>query len=80
MLIVDDILAFPIRGLLWVFEEIHNAAEQELRGEADAITDELRQLYAMLESRQITEAEFEIREAQLLDRLDDIHERGALLE
>jgi type VI protein secretion system component VasK len=77
MLIVGDILAFPIRGLLWVFEEIYNATEQELRGEADGITAELQELYVMLESGQITEAEFDLLEAQLLDRLDEIHESRA---
>jgi len=75
MLIVDDILTFPARGLLWVFQEIHDAAEQALRDEAGAITVELQQLYSMLENAQITEDEFDRREAELLDRLDELHEQ-----
>lgn len=80
MLIVDDILAFPVRSLFWVFEEIRDAAEQGLRDQASTITGELQQLYVLLESGRITEAEFNERETQLLDRLDQIHESGAFLD
>ncbi|MEW6350796.1 MAG: gas vesicle protein GvpG [Thermodesulfobacteriota bacterium] len=75
MLIVDDILTFPVRGLFWVFEEIYKAAEQELHQDAGAVKAELQQLYVMLETGQISEAEFEDRETELLDTLDQIHER-----
>ena len=70
MLIVDDILTFPMKGILWVFDEIHNAAEEELANDADAVTSQLQQLYVMLESGTITEAQFDAREAELLDRLE----------
>ncbi|MFH0824690.1 MAG: gas vesicle protein GvpG [Pseudomonadota bacterium] len=72
MLILDDILTFPFRGLQWVFEEIHDAAVQELDQEADTITADLQQLYLMLENGSISEAEFDRREAKLLDALDRI--------
>lgn len=72
MLLVDDILAFPVTGVLWVFREVCKAAQQELDNEADAITVELRELYLMLEGGKITEQEFEAREKTLLDRLDRI--------
>lgn len=80
MLLIDDIVRFPMGGLLWIFREIHDAAQQELRAEADAITVELQQLYASLESGQITEEEFDRRETVLLDKLDQMQESGALLE
>ena len=80
MLIADDILLFPFKGLLWVFEEIYNAAEQEIRDQADQITIELQRLYVLLEQGQITEAEFDRRESELLDRLDEIRESGSLDE
>jgi hypothetical protein len=79
MLIVDDILLFPINGVLWIFNEIRDAAEEEFHSEAEAIMTQLQQLYMMLESGRITEAEFDIREAELLDRLDAVEERGALI-
>jgi len=74
MLLVDDILTVPFRGLLWVFQEICDAAQQELDHEADDITGQLQQLYAMLERGEISEKEFDIQEARLLDRLDTIRQ------
>jgi hypothetical protein len=72
MLIIDDLLTSPLRGLLWLFKEIHNAAQEEVAGSADAITGELSQLYLELETGRITEADFDVREKVLLDRLDRI--------
>ncbi len=72
MFVVDDILLSPIRGLFWIFREIHNAAQQDVNDEPEAITAELTDLYMMLETEQITEEEFEKREKELLDRLDEL--------
>jgi len=80
MLIADDILLFPIKGVLWVFDEIYNAVDQELDNESDAITAQLQQLYAMLEGGEITEAEFDRQETELLDRLDAVRERGGFID
>ncbi len=77
MFLLDDIFLAPFKGLVWVFEEVRDAAEQELANDADLVTIQLQQLYTMLESGQMTEAEFETRESELLDRLDAIQERGA---
>jgi len=74
MLLVDDILAVPFTSLLWVFREIHNAAEKELAGEADSITERLRLLYMQLETGKISEQEFDAQEKILLDRLDAIED------
>jgi hypothetical protein len=70
MFLVDDILLSPVKGVLWVFREIHDAAQQELAGESKAITTVLSELYMRLETGQITEAEFDAQEKVLLDRLD----------
>ncbi|MBM9521174.1 gas vesicle protein GvpG [Desulforhopalus vacuolatus] len=72
MILVDDILLSPVRGLLWVFKEISNAVQQEIDGEAENITAELSELYMMLDIGNITEDEFDAREKELLDRLDEI--------
>jgi hypothetical protein len=80
MLLVDDILLFPIKGVLWILNEVCEAVDQELDNEADAITVKLQQLYAMLEAGKITEIEFDEQEGILLDRLDAIQERGAFIE
>jgi len=72
MFILDDILLSPIKGVLWIFQKIHNAAEEEVIGEADSITARLGELYMMLETGKMTEAEFDAEEKRLLDRLDEI--------
>ena len=80
MLIIDDLLFFPVRSILWTFREIYNAAQEEQANEAEAITAELSELYMMLETGKITEAEFDQREKDLLDRLEEIQARGSLSE
>jgi len=75
--LVDDLLLSPIKGVLWVFKEIHDAAQQELAGEGEAITAALSELYMKLETGQITEAEFDAQEKVLLDRLDSLEAEKA---
>jgi len=75
VLLVDNLLLFPIHGLVWIFGKIHDAAQEEIAGEADAITAELSQLYMMLETGTITEEEFDDQERTLLDRLEAIQGR-----
>ncbi len=58
MLLVDDLLTAPFRGLLWIFREIHHAAREELVNEAESLTSELSNLYMMLETGKISEEEF----------------------
>jgi hypothetical protein len=70
MLIIDDLLTFPFRGIFWIFKEVYNAAQEEQAGASEAITAELSELYMRLETGQITEKEFDAREKILLDRLD----------
>jgi hypothetical protein len=70
MFLIDDLLMSPVKGVLWVFREIHDAAQTELAGESQAITAALSELYMKLETGQISETEFDAREKVLLDRLD----------
>lgn len=76
MLLVDDVLLFPIHSIFWIFREVHNAAEQELANESEVITAELSELYMMLETGKITEEEFDAREKALLARLDKVQQYG----
>ena len=75
MLLVDDILFFPVTSILWIFREVGKIAQNELAGEAQSITEQLRLLYMRLETGQITETEFDAEEKLLLDRLDAISSR-----
>ena len=74
MLVIDDILLFPFRGLMFVFRAIENAAQEEVANDGEAIRTELRELYMMLETGRITEEQFDAREKRLLDRLGQIEE------
>ena len=77
MFLVDDILLFPVHGLMRVFREIGNAVEQHSADEVQAIRRELTELYMRLETGKITEAEFDSKEGELLDRLDAAESRDA---
>ena len=72
MLIVDDILFFPARSILWIFREVHRAAQEEVAGAAESIAAELRELYMLLETGKIREEEYAAREKALLDQLEEL--------
>lgn len=74
MLIVDDILLSPFRGIIWIFRKIHEAAQEEIESRGERITTELRELYMQLEMGKISEEEFDAREKVLLDLLDEIEQ------
>jgi ATP-dependent protease HslVU (ClpYQ) ATPase subunit len=70
MFLIDDLLLAPLQGLLWVARKIDEAVSQEQEKEAEEIQARLRELHQRLESGQLEEQEFEVQEAELLDRLD----------
>ncbi|MBM4035561.1 MAG: gas vesicle protein GvpG [Planctomycetes bacterium] len=80
MLLVDDILTLPGRGLLAIFREIHNAVQQDTANQTRATRDQLRDLYLALEGRKISQADFDARERELLDRLDALEALGTAPE
>ncbi len=73
MLLIDDILLSPAKGLFYIFKQIHKAAEEEFLNEEN-VSAELSELYMMLETGKITEEEFNTRESGLLNRLEQIEE------
>jgi hypothetical protein len=75
VLIVDDLLAAPIKGIIWIFEEIHKSATAEQRARRDEIMAALSDLYRALEQGEITDDAFDTREQALLDELDALDAR-----
>lgn len=75
MFLIDDIVMAPGSFLMWVMRKVHEAALEELENDTARITAELSELHRKLETGAITEAQFEAREKELLDRLDQIHEQ-----
>lgn len=72
MLLVDDLLAAPFRGLMFVLREIDKAVQAERAAENRAAMAELSELHRALDRGQVTEAEFDAREQVLLQRLDSL--------
>jgi ADP-ribose pyrophosphatase YjhB (NUDIX family) len=60
----------PVRGVMWVGEKVAEEAEREL-DEQTSVRRALAQLEADLEMGRIDEDEFERREDELLERLED---------
>ena len=80
MLLIDDILLFPINSIFWVFRKIHGAVQNELDTEIEDITAKLSEIYMMLETGVLTEAEFDAIEKELLDRLDELQDRDTYIK
>ncbi len=70
MIVIDSILSAPLRGLMFVLEKIDEAVQEEAEAEERMIMADLSALHRALDNQTITEAEFDAREQQLLDRLD----------
>jgi len=77
MLLIDDLLVSPATFVLWILRQVQQAAEKELKDEAERIPGQLAELHRLLESGQIGEEEFDARERKLLDRLDALDQRAA---
>ena len=75
MFLLDDILMIPARGFMAMLREVHNAAQEESASEAAEVRFELSELYLLLERQQVSEAEFDRRENELLDRLEQLDAR-----
>lgn len=74
MLLLDKLFTWPASGLLWVVQELQQAAMEERTAEADGLRAELRELYLELEAGRISEEAFDAQEGELLDRLDSVEE------
>ncbi len=69
MFILDDLLiGLPAKGLLGIVKKIAELAETELTDESQ-IREELLLLQTLYETDQITEEEYQEKEAELLERL-----------
>jgi intein/homing endonuclease len=69
--LLDDILLLPLKGFIFIAEKIHDQAMEELLNQ-EGVRQELRELYMLLETGKISEAEFDEREAVLVERVEEI--------
>ena len=80
MFILDDLLiGLPAKGLMGIFRKIAEMAEAELTDESK-IREELLLLETMFELDQITEEEYQEKEASLLERLTMLRDETTLTE
>ncbi len=69
MLFIDDLLiGLPAKGFVSIFKKIYEMAEAELTDESK-IKEELLRLQTMYEIDQISEKEYQKKEAEVLERL-----------
>ena len=75
MLIVDDLLLLPftgpVKGVRWVLKQVGAIADRELMDDS-AVKDELLELQMALETGDLSEEEYTVREAELMRRLREI--------
>jgi hypothetical protein len=77
VLIIDNLLAAPLHGLMFVLEKIDEAVREEAANEERTIMADLSALHRAFDEGAIDEAAFDARERDLLDRLDRLGSRGA---
>lgn len=69
MLLIDDLLLLPFKGLVGIFEKVHELAERELSDE-NYIRERLMELQLRFELDELSEEEYAKQEKELLERLD----------
>ena len=72
--LIDDILLAPIKGIVWIAEKIRDVALEELEDTPEKLQRELLDLQMALEAEQITEAEHQKKEKDILERLEALKE------
>lgn len=71
MLLIDDILLAPLKGVIWIGEKLNELVEKEFSDEG-RIKEKLMELQLKFELDEISDEEYNTREKELLDRLDAI--------
>jgi len=77
MLLIDDILILPFKGLFGVFKKIQEMAEQELSDE-NYIRERLMELQMRFELDEISEEEYNRQEKELVQRLNEAKYSGSV--
>jgi hypothetical protein len=73
--LIDDILLMPFKGFTGIFKEIYKIVDQELNSK-ELLQKKLLELQMRLEMGEISEEEYEERETEILDRLEELEEAG----
>ena len=68
--LIDDILLAPIKGIVWVAEKVRDMALEELEDTPEKLQRELLDAQMALETEDITEAEYQKKEKDILERME----------
>jgi len=71
MFLIDSILLAPLKGVVWLGEKLDGVVDKELN-DTGCIKEELMRLQLQFELDEISQAEYDQKENELLDRLDAI--------
>ena len=74
MFLIDDILLAPVSGFKFILSQIQKMADQELNDDT-LIKEQLIELQMRLELDEISEEEYQEREAEIFARLRALKER-----
>ncbi len=74
MFLVDDLLLSPVKGLMAIGRRVRQAARQEFEQQQRTIVTNLSELHHLAETNQIGQNDFDVRETDLLERLEKIQE------
>ncbi len=67
---IGSLLLSPVTGLTFIMREIAHAIDEAREADRRAVMAALQELHRQIETGAITEAQFDLREAELLDRLE----------
>ncbi len=73
--LIDDILLSPVKGVIWIAKKVREMALEELEDTPEKLQRELLDLQMALEAEQITEAEYQKKEKDILERLEALKEK-----
>ena len=71
MFLLDNILLAPLKGVIWMGRKLSDMAQEELTDKG-RIKEQLMRLQLQFELDEISQAEYDQKEKELLDRLDAI--------
>jgi hypothetical protein len=67
--LIDDILLAPVKGIVWVSGKLQGMVDEE-HSDVDALRKKLLELQLRYEMDEISDAEYERLESEILDRLE----------
>lgn len=70
MFFVDDVLMSPFKEFMFLAREVANAVDKEKENQKLNLMTDLTALHKMLESGEISDDDFDDREAEILDLLE----------